>query len=365
MAVSSKTILLCAGGTGGHLFPAEALAHVLVKRGYKIHLAVDDRAGKFAGEFPAEKIHQVKSATLGSKNPVSILKTLLKLFNGYRQSKALLKAISPVAVVGFGGYPTVPPLLAASRNGVPTLIHEANAVLGRANRFLSSRVDQVAIGFGNTDKVQALNYRITGNPVRPAVLEGAGQPYPVREAGERFRLLVFGGSLGARFFSEIMPAACELLDARTRSCLGIVQQAREEDMSEVIAAYKEMGIEAEVAPFFQNMASHIADAHLVISRAGASTVSELAVIGRPAVLVPYPFALDHDQAANAQTVERAGGVKIYNQRDLTPELLADELRAAMNSPKKLALAAKNAKKTGIPNAAAVLADCVEALIDKA
>ena len=360
--MSEKTILLCAGGTGGHLFPAEALAHVLVSRGYKIHLAVDERAGKFAGDFPAVEIHQIRSATLGSKNPVAILKTLASLFKGYLQSKSLLKSIRPTAVIGFGGYPTLPPLLAASHNKIPTLVHEANAVLGRANRFLSSRVGRIAIGFTNTGRTDALEYIVTGNPVRPAVIEAAKSGYPVRNSADPFNLLVFGGSLGARFFSEILPAACERLSQTEKSCLRIVQQAREEDLFEVNAAYEKMGMQVEVAPFFKDMAAHLANAHFVISRAGASTVSELSVIGRPALLVPYPFALDHDQAANAKSVAEAGGVKIYPQRDLSADVLAKELSAAINVPKKLALAAKNAKKTGIPNAAEVLADCVEELI---
>jgi len=339
--MSKGNILLCAGGTGGHLFPAEAVAHELKKRGYTIHLAADDRVERFADNFPAEEIHQIKSATLGSKNPIAILRTLKALWSGYKQSRRLLAKIQPLAVAGFGGYPTVPPVLAATRLGIPTLVHEANAVLGRANRF------------GETKHIGNIQVNVTGNPVRPDILKAAIQNYPQRTVDAKFNLLVFGGSLGAAFFSDVMPPACKLLTD--------VQQARPEDKEQVIAAYKEMGIEAEVDSFFGDMASKLQASHLVISRAGASTVSELAVVGRPSILVPYPHALDHDQATNAAAVAKEGGATLFDQSALTSKLLADELSRAIADPKKLALAAKNAKKTGKPDATKTLANMLEAL----
>ena len=359
--MSKGVILLCAGGTGGHLFPAEAVAHELKKRGYTIHLAADDRVERFANNFPAEEIHQIKSATLSSKNPIAIFRTLKSLWTGYKQSRMLMAKLQPVAVAGFGGYPTVPPLLAASRLKIPTLIHEANAVLGRANRLLSNKVNKVAIGFGETKHIDGMQVNVTGNPVRPDILKAAIQNYPQRTKDAKFNLLVFGGSLGAAFFSEVMPAACKLLSDDERKLLNIVQQARPEDKEAVVAAYKEMGIEAEVDSFFGDMASKLQASHLVISRAGASTVSELAVVGRPSILVPYPHALDHDQATNAAAVASEGGAMLFNQSALTPKLLADELSRAIADPKKLALAAKNAKKTGKPDATKALANMLEAL----
>ena len=359
--MSKGIILLCAGGTGGHLFPAEAVAHELKKRGYTIHLAADDRVERFADQFPAEAIHQIKSATLGSKNPIAILKTLKSLWLGYKQSRLLLQKLKPVAVAGFGGYPTVPPLLAATRLGIPTLVHESNAVLGRANRLLSKKVDKVAIGFGETKDIGEVQVSVTGNPVRPDILKAAIQNYPQRMVDAKFNLLVFGGSQGAAFFSEVMPPACKLLNDAERGLLNIVQQARPEDKDEVVAAYEKMGINAQVDSFFGDMASRLQASHLVISRAGASTVSELSVMGRPSILVPYPHALDHDQATNAATVAAEGGATLFNQSALTPKLLADELSRAIANPKKLALAAKNAKKTGKPDATKALANMLEAL----
>ncbi|MEM7215534.1 MAG: undecaprenyldiphospho-muramoylpentapeptide beta-N-acetylglucosaminyltransferase [Pseudomonadota bacterium] len=353
-------VLLCAGGTGGHLFPAEAVAHELVSRGYTVHLATDERAKRFTDTFPAAEIHTIRSATFGSRNPIGVAKTIYKLAAGYFQSRKLIRKIEPVAVAGFGGYPTLPPLLAASAMKVPTLIHEANAVLGRANKFLSRRVSRVAIGFGDTDKLDGKEVTVTGNPVRPPVLEAASQAYDLPDEKGTFRLLVFGGSQGARYFGAVLPEACALMSEDHRNRLSIVQQARPEDSESLKAAYDSLGVQAEVSTFFTDMAERIASAHLVISRSGASTVSELAVIGRPAILVPYPYALDHDQAANAATVSSEGGAVIFKQSALVAEVLADELSSAINDPKRLALAAKNAKKTGKPNAAITLADMLEA-----
>jgi len=360
-SANKGTVLLCAGGTGGHLFPAEAVAHEMKTRGYTIHLAADERVERFANNFPADEIHQIQSATLGSKNPLAILKTLLTLYSGYKQSRALLQKIRPDVVAGFGGYPTVPPLLAATRAGIPTLVHEANAVLGRANRLLSRKVNKVAIGFGETKNIGAVTVSVTGNPVRPDILKAAIGRYPQRTRDARFNLLVFGGSQGAAFFSEVMPEACRLLNESERACLNIVQQARPEDKEAVIAAYDEMNIKAEVDSFFSDMHARIQEAHLVISRAGASTVSELSVVGRPAILVPYPHALDHDQATNAAAMASEGGAWLFQQAALSPKLLADELSRAIQDPKKLALAAENAKKTGKPDATRSLANMLETL----
>lgn len=354
-------ILLCAGGTGDHLFPAEALAHELGARGWDVHLATDHRAGRFAKGFPASEIHVIDAATPSGRNPISIIKALWILRCGYIQSKALINRLSPILVAGFGGYPTLPPVFAAQRLGVPTLIHDANAVMGRANRLLARNADLVAMGFSgaNEDSISDRAIVITGNPVRPAVLAAANRPYPKRHPDDPFHLLVFGGSQGAQYFSQIVPAAIDLLGTDDIERLRIVHQARPEDSPGVETYYRERNIQAQVAPFFSDMPEKIAAANLVICRAGASSVSELAVIGRPSILVPYPFALDHDQAMNAKTVAASGGAWIYMQSDLTPEILADRVKNAINDPKGLALAAEKAKKTGKPDAAARLADCIE------
>lgn len=348
--------MLAAGGTGGHLFPAEALAHELAVRGHVVQLATDDRAERYASRFPAEAIHVIRSATAGGANPLAIVRALGALATGYFQSHSLIGRLKPAAVIGFGGYPTVPPVLAAAHRGVPTLIHDANAVMGRANRLLARRVRLVAMGFAGTGVANAI---ITGNPVRPAVLDAAKTPYRERKASEPFNLLVFGGSQGARFFSEVLPPAIAALSAEMRAVIRVVQQAREEDLDLVVSSYRQLGIPHEVAPFFADMAMRIAEAHLVISRAGASTVSELAVIGRPAILVPYPHALDHDQTMNAKSMDHGGGARIELQLSLTPKRLTRLLAGAIGGPAALAIAAENAKKTGKPDAAVRLADCVE------
>lgn len=360
--MSKGIIMLAAGGTGGHLFPAEALAHELKARGYSVHLVTDSRAGRYAGSFPADEVHVVPSATLGSKNPFAVVRSLLTLWKGLRIARRLMARLKPLAVVGFGGYPTVPPLLAATGLGIPSMVHEQNAVMGRANRALAGRVQAIAGGFLPEGKGEyAAKTITTGNPVRPAVLEASAQPYTPSNAGEDFRLVVFGGSQGAQFFSAAVPAAICLLGDEYRKRLVVTQQARPEDRDSVVKSYEKLGLKADIAPFFTDMAQRIADADLVVSRSGASTVSELAVIGRPSVLVPYPHALDHDQAANAAALEAVGGAMVIRQSDLSPEKLSGLLRAALDEPERLASTAAAAKATGKPLAASILADITEAV----
>lgn len=356
-----RTILLAAGGTGGHLFPAEALAHELKARGWAVHLATDDRAGRFAGGFPADAVHAISSSTIGSRNPVALARAFWTIWRGVRQASQVIAAIKPAAVIGFGGYPTLPPLYAAARRGVPSMLHEQNAVMGRANKALAARVKAIAGGFlSDAAGPYAAKIVVTGNPVRPAVLEAANTPFAA-PANEPFRLLVFGGSQGASFFSEAIPPAIAELPEAQRKRLRITQQARREDEAGVRDAYAAMGVEAEVSPFFTDMAARLAAAHLVISRSGASTVSEIAVIGRPALLVPYPHALDHDQAANAATLAAAGGAEVHPQASLSPERLAELIGGLMNAPDRLINMAEAARSQGKPDAARLLADLAEAI----
>ena len=360
--MSKGIVLLAAGGTGGHVFPAEALAHTLKARGYSVHLVTDSRAERYAGKFPADEIHVVPSATLGSKNPVSVARSLWKLWVGLRSARKLVAKLKPVAVVGFGGYPTVPPLLASTGLGVPSIIHEQNAVMGRANKALAGRVKAIAGGFLPTASGQYAEKTIaTGNPVRPPVLHASESPYTPSQQGEPFNLVVFGGSQGAQFFSGAVPAAICLMSDAQRSRLTVTQQARPEDKDSVIASYKKLGVKADVSPFFGDMAARIGDADLVISRSGASTVSELSVIGRPSILVPYPHALDHDQAANAAALSAAGGARVIKQAELSPQKLSGLLVSALAEPERLAETAAAARATGKPNAADALADLVEAV----
>lgn len=359
--MSEGIILLSAGGTGGHLFPAEALAHELKRRGFEVHLATDTRAERFAGSFPAEVVHTIRSATIGSKNPIAMARAFLALWTGFREASALIGRLQPKAVVGFGGYPTLPPVFAASRRGVPTIIHEQNAVMGRANKALAQRVSAIAGGFLPASGRHAAKIVTTGNPVRPAVLEAAEQAYEPPSAGGPFKLLVFGGSQGAQFFSEAMAKAVALLPPELRDRLRLVQQARKEDEDKVRVAYRDLGVEAEIASFFNDLARRMAETHLVVSRSGASTVSEIAVIGRPAILVPYPHALDHDQAANAAALAAKGGAEVHSQSELSPERLAELIAGMARAPEQLSQMAAAARATGKPQAATLLADLVEAI----
>ena len=355
-------ILLAAGGTGGHLFPAEALAHELKAMGYSVHLVTDSRAERYAGKFPADEVHVVPSATIGSKNPISVVKSLWTLWTGMRAARKLIARLKPKAVVGFGGYPTVPPLLAATGMGVPSIIHEQNAVMGRANKALASRVKAIAGGFlPEGTGAFAEKTVTTGNPVRPAVLAAANVPYASAVGDAPFHLVVFGGSQGAQYFSKAVPQAICRLEDDVRQRIKVTQQARPEDKDGVIATYDKLGVPAEVSPFFTDMAERIAGAQLVICRSGASTVSELAVIGRPAILVPYPYALDHDQAANAAALAAKGGARVIAQAELTADRLASILKDAIGKPQSLADMAANARETGKPDAASLLASLVEAI----
>jgi UDP-N-acetylglucosamine--N-acetylmuramyl-(pentapeptide) pyrophosphoryl-undecaprenol N-acetylglucosamine transferase len=353
-----RGILLAAGGTGGHLFPAASLAAALARRGVAVDLATDDRALKYGADFPARAIHVVPSATTTGAGVLSKALAAATLGWGVVSSFALIRRLRPRAVVGFGGYPTVPPLIAAWMLGVPSLLHEQNAVMGRANMFLASRVSMIGAGFPDlkgVDGALKTKIRYTGNPVRPAVLEAAKTPYPDRPDG-RVAVLITGGSQGARVMSDVAPAALALLSHEERSCIRLTQQARGEDKARVAAACAKLEFPVEIAEFFPDLPARIAAAHLVIGRAGASTVSELAVIGRPSILVPFPHALDQDQAANAGVLAASGAATLVPQTQFTPERLASLLRWALNDPAALTAAAQAAKAAGVADAAERLAD---------
>jgi UDP-N-acetylglucosamine--N-acetylmuramyl-(pentapeptide) pyrophosphoryl-undecaprenol N-acetylglucosamine transferase len=353
-------VLLAAGGTGGHLFPAQALADALRRRNVVVDLATDERATRYGGDFPARATHVIPSATIRGRDPISLAKTFVSLGIGGLKALALLRRIRPVAVVGFGGYPTLPPLFAATLRRIPTVIHDANAVMGRANRTLSSRVDAIATSFpGMTlENDLAAKATFTGNPVRPMVIQAAAEAYPWLDMDGPIKLLVFGGSQGARVTSDIVPPAIAATSSDLRRRLVITQQARGEDETRVREAYARLGVTAEVAPFFSDLPARIAAAHLIVSRSGASTVAELAVIGRPAILVPLPHALDQDQLANANVLAKAGGAIVLKQDEFTPERLAREIAALAADPGKLPAMAAGAKSAGVLDAADRLADLV-------
>ncbi len=357
-------ILIAAGGTGGHLFPAAALAGVLAERGHDIELVTDARGHAFKSDFPARRVHIVASDTTRGRSPVKLARTACRLLTGVVQSHAVVRRFKPAAAVGFGGYPTVPPLFAAWVGRVPCVLHEANAVMGKANRLLAPYAQAVATGFPlrDLDPRFAARTHVTGNPVRPAVIAAAKTPYAPPEDAGPVRLLVFGGSQGASVFSRLVPEAVAALTPELRQRLVVVQQCREADLEETAHRYADLGVEAEVAPFFSDMPARIAAAHLVVARAGASTVSEVAVIGRPSILVPLPGARDQDQANNAAVMAAHQAAYVFAQQDLTAHRLAEILAAVINDPASLAAMAAVARALGAPHAADQLADLVEAVI---
>jgi UDP-N-acetylglucosamine--N-acetylmuramyl-(pentapeptide) pyrophosphoryl-undecaprenol N-acetylglucosamine transferase len=356
----SAPFVLAAGGTGGHLFPAEALAGDLLSRGSEIHLLSDARADVFVGRLPGIEVHHVHAGRLGG-GPARTARALGELALGALQARRLLLRLSPGCVIGFGGYPSVPTMLAAVYLGLPTLIHEQNAVLGRANRLLAPRVRRIATGFPATaglrptDRGRAVHI---GNPVRSAILAVGQTSYKAPRRGNPIELLVLGGSQGARILSEVVPPALTALPTRLREMLRVSHQARPEDLDAVKEIYRRERIAAELQSFFADVPERLARAHLVICRAGASTVAELAAIGRPALLIPYPHATDDHQTANAQAFAEAGGGWVIPQSELHPEILALHIERLLGDEAGLTAAARNAGGFGRRDATQHLARLV-------
>jgi UDP-N-acetylglucosamine--N-acetylmuramyl-(pentapeptide) pyrophosphoryl-undecaprenol N-acetylglucosamine transferase len=359
-----RMVALAAGGTGGHMFPAEALAGELIARDVKVALITDRRGEVFGDRVKGVSVHQISAGVLAG-GVVERAQGALRLAVGVFQARGILARLRPGAVVGFGGYPSVPTMLAASRAGIVTVLHEQNAVLGRANRLLAPRAVRIATGFPSIEtfgRAAADKVVCTGNPVRAAIAAVGTVPYPAPEPGGPLRLLVMGGSQGARVFGRLIPAAVALLPEALRRRLIIAQQCRGENIEEARAAYACLPQAPELATFFHDVPERLASVHLVIARAGASTVAELGAAGRPAILVPYPFATDDHQAANARAVVEAGGAWLMPERTLTPESLAEQLRALLVEPAILASAAACMRAAGRPDATARLADMVIELL---
>jgi UDP-N-acetylglucosamine--N-acetylmuramyl-(pentapeptide) pyrophosphoryl-undecaprenol N-acetylglucosamine transferase len=357
-------VVLAAGGTGGHMFPAEALAREMLARGYRVALVTDRRGQAFGDKLAGVAVHRIRAGRLGAGIAGKAV-ALLDMALGTLEARRLLRTLQPAAVVGFGGYPSVPTMLAATRQGFPTLIHEQNAVLGRANRLLAPRVAAIATSFATVAGLGASKARIveTGNPVRPEIAARRGMPYEPPRADGPVRILITGGSQGARILSAVVPAAIAALDDSLKRRLMVAQQARSEDLAEVRAAHRAAGIEAEVQPFFDDVPERLAKAQLVIARAGASTVAELAAIGRPAILVPYRFAADDHQAANARAFATTGAARVIPESEFTPQHLRAELDMLLARPETLAAAAAAAHRLGRPDAARALADLVAAAMN--
>jgi UDP-N-acetylglucosamine--N-acetylmuramyl-(pentapeptide) pyrophosphoryl-undecaprenol N-acetylglucosamine transferase len=358
-----STFVLMAGGTGGHLFPAMSLAQELVRRGHAIELMTDHRVESYGADFPARQVHIVPSATPSLSNPLKFTGAGFTILRGVATARGMLRRIQPACVVGFGGYPTFPPFLAARLLGIPGILHEQNAVMGRANRALGRFANVLAMSFGETRFADSLAIEkvITGNPVRDRVRQVADTPYPALNPDGPINLVVFGGSQGAKAISDIVPPAIAGLPEALRRRLRLVQQCRAEDIERVAAIYRDADVEAELAAFFTDLPERIALSHLVIGRSGASTVAELTVLGRPSILVPLPGSLDADQKNNALVVERAGAGWVAEQATLSPLSLGTRLTTLLTDPAALAQAAAAARSLGQPRAVEALADIAERL----
>jgi len=358
----SRHYVLAAGGTGGHLIPAFALATELIDRGHHVALITDERGAKIPGKPAALTAHVLPAGRFQGRNPLSWIRALKAIIEGRGMALRLFESFAPSAVVGFGGYPALPALLAATSAEIPTVIHEQNAVLGRVNRLLAGRVNAIATAYGTVDRL-AEKYEpkvhLVGNPVRAEVMVLRDRPFPPFTADGLLRVLVTGGSQGATVLSDVVPDGLAMLQPALRTRLQVTQQCRAEDLEAVRARYAGHDIPAELATYFEDMAERLADTHLFIGRSGASTIAELTAVGRPAILVPLPIATDDHQASNCRDVVRAGGARAIRQHKFTPVELAKQIQAIAQSPETLANAAHAAWNCGYPNAARDLADLVE------
>jgi UDP-N-acetylglucosamine--N-acetylmuramyl-(pentapeptide) pyrophosphoryl-undecaprenol N-acetylglucosamine transferase len=360
-AMIARHYVLAAGGTGGHMIPAHALAEALIARGHFVALITDDRGARIPGLFGQVPVHILPAGRL-SGGPLGWARALKNIFTGRAMASRMYETFLPSAVIGFGGYPALPALLAAQKDGIPTLVHEQNAVLGRVNRLMAKRVDAVATAYPDVDRLAAKHLdktHLVGNPVRGEILALRDQPFPPLTEDGIFRVLVVGGSQGATVLSDVVPDGLAMLPEHFRRRLQVTQQCRPEDIEEVRRKYANHGIPADLATYIPDLPARLAWSHLVIARAGASTIAELTAAGRPAILVPLPSATDDHQVANAREMARAGGARMVLQKKFTPVELAKQMQKLALDPDALVNAAARARAVGRPNAARDLADLVE------
>lgn len=363
MNADPNLVLLSAGGTGGHMFPAAALARDLVSRGYRVALITDLRGSHYRNIFGDIDLHVIKSSGL-QKGFTGKLKGALSFGVGFLKAGKLLDKLKPAIVVGFGGYASAPAVYAAQRRQIPTVIHEQNAVIGRANLFLAPKTDRIALsnnqvaGLEEADAVRAV---VTGNPVREEIADLYNKPYPALVQDGQLNIFVMGGSLGARVFSEVLPPVLSKLSAEYRARLDITQQCREEDLDAAGAVYEQAGIKARLSTFFDDVPDILAASHLVIARSGASTVAEVTAAGRPAIFVPYPHHADQQQKMNAEIVVDAGGAWIMSQEGFTEDAILARIETFLQNPQTLFNAAEAARSCGKPDAARRLGNLVMAI----
>lgn len=355
--------VLAAGGTGGHMMPAHALAVELMERGNEVALITDDRGARFPGLFDGVDVHIMPAGRAGG-GPLGWVRAARAIYAGRSMALGMYKDVRPTAVVGFGGYPALPALLAAFKAGIPTAIHEQNAVLGRVNRLAAGKVDVIALGFPDTKRLKAAHTaktHVVGNPVRPEILALRSQPYPMVDNEGVLRVLVIGGSQGASVLSDVVPDGLAMLPPSLKRRLQVTQQCRPEDIEAVRARYSALGIPADLATYMTDIPERLAWTHVLIARSGASTMAEITAAGRPAILVPYPSATDDHQIYNATEIVASGGARMILQRNFTPVELAKQMQKLGLEPEGLIAAAKRAWSCGRPHAAKDLADLVEGL----
>jgi UDP-N-acetylglucosamine--N-acetylmuramyl-(pentapeptide) pyrophosphoryl-undecaprenol N-acetylglucosamine transferase len=359
--MGGMNFILAAGGTGGHMIPAHALAAELKSRGHGVMLVTDERGARFPGLFDNIPVHILPAGRLGG-GPIGWIKGIASVLAGRSEARGLYRNHRPNAVVGFGGYPAVPSLLAASAMAIPSVLHEQNAVLGRANRFAAAEASAIATAYDKVERLKA-RYRgkavTVGNPVREEVARLGEMPFPAFDEVAPLKILITGGSQGAAVLGKVVPEGLGLLKASLRRRLQIIQQCRADDIDRVRSSYAELFIPAELMTYIEDMPDKLAEAHLVIARAGASTIAELTAAGRPAILIPYPTATDDHQTANAREMTQAGGARTIAQTDFTPRVLARQIEAMAADPQALANAAARSLSVGRPHASRDLADLVE------
>ncbi|NDW46804.1 undecaprenyldiphospho-muramoylpentapeptide beta-N-acetylglucosaminyltransferase [Ruegeria sp. PrR005] len=362
--MTRKYLMIAAGGTGGHMFPAQALAETMLRKGWRVRLSTDERGARYTGGFPhSTEIVQVSSATFARGGLLAKAMVAPRIAGGVLSMAMQMRRDRPDVVVGFGGYPSIPALAAATLLGVPRMIHEQNGVLGRVNQIFAKRVAQVACGVWPTDLPEGAKGIHVGNPVRGAVLERAGAAY-IAPGPYPMSVLVMGGSQGARILSDVVPEAIAALPDELRQHIRVSHQARDEDGQRVTEFYAAHGIDADVQPFFKDIPRRMSEAQLVISRAGASSVADISVIGRPSILIPYAAAAGDHQTANARGLAGANAAILIPESALTPAALAEQITAVLSNPDAALQMANAALSVGAPDATERLVRLVEELTGK-
>ncbi|MEZ5770280.1 MAG: UDP-N-acetylglucosamine--N-acetylmuramyl-(pentapeptide) pyrophosphoryl-undecaprenol N-acetylglucosamine transferase [Defluviimonas denitrificans] len=362
--MAAPLLLIAAGGTGGHMFPAQALAEMMVAGGWRVKLSTDARGARYAGGFPKEvAVEEVASATFARGGLAAKALVPLRIAGGVLGAMVAMRRDRPAAVVGFGGYPTIPALSAATILRIPRMIHEQNGVLGRVNRLFAPRVDAIACGTWPTDLPEGVTGTFTGNPVRAAILERAGAPY-IPPGDYPMSVLVIGGSQGARILSDVVPAALASLPEALRANVRVAHQARAEDQGRVVAAYADAGIRAEVEPFFADVPRRLSEAQLVISRSGASSVADISIVGRPAILIPFAAAAGDHQTANARGLVEAEAAVLIPESRLDAATLAGHVAAILENPGAATRMAQSALGYGTPDATDRLVEMVLTLTER-